>query len=143
MNNSMTPDTALALIQQTGQDAAAKTAKRLNTAMQDKDIKAAEEAAQDFEAMFVSEMMKPMFEGIETDGQFGGGKGEEIFRGLLLEEYGKVMAQTGALGIADHVKQELIRMQAAQNNANDPYNNLTNAMTIQSEGETSNANLTE
>lgn len=67
--------------------------------------------AQDFEAMFVAEMMKPMFEGIEVDPQFGGGKGEEVFRGLLLQEYGKIMAATGTLGIADAVKRQMLEMQ--------------------------------
>lgn len=67
--------------------------------------------AQDFEAMFIAEMMKPMFEGLEVDAQFGGGKGEEVFRGLLLEEYGKIMASTGTIGIADAVKRQMIEMQ--------------------------------
>lgn len=70
--------------------------------------------AKEFEAVYISEMMKPMFEGIKTDGPFGGGKGEEIFRGILLQEYGKMMAETGQIGIADAVKDELIRMQGMQ-----------------------------
>jgi peptidoglycan hydrolase FlgJ len=67
--------------------------------------------AKDFESMFIAEMMKPMFEGLEVDPMFGGGKGEEIFRGLLLQEYGKIMAETGTLGIADSVKRHMIEMQ--------------------------------
>lgn len=70
-------------------------------------------AAQEFEAMFVAEMMKPMFEGLEVDPMFGGGRGEEVFRGLLLQEYGKVMAATGTLGIADAVRRQMIEMQQA------------------------------
>ena len=35
-----------------------------------------EDAAREFEAVFVAEMMKPMFEGIEANNLFGGGKGE-------------------------------------------------------------------
>ena len=64
------------------------------------DMAKIEESARDFEAMFVTEMMKPMFEEIETGGMFGGGKTEEIFRGFMLDEYGKKIAQTGQLGIA-------------------------------------------
>ena len=79
-----------------------------------RDIKRIEETAQDFEAMFVSEMIKPMFAGIETDGPFGGGKGEEVFRGFLLSEYGKMVAKSGTIGIADHVKAEMIRLQETQ-----------------------------
>lgn len=70
-----------------------------------------EESARDFEAMFVTEMMKPMFEEIETGGMFGGGKTEEIFRGFMMDEYGKMIAQTGQLGIADMVKAQMIEMQ--------------------------------
>ena len=51
-----------------------------------KELEAVEEAAREFEAVFVSEMMKPMFEGIKTDGMFGGGKGEEVFRGFLFDK---------------------------------------------------------
>jgi len=76
------------------------------------DMQRIEETARDFEAMFLTEMMRPMFEGIETNEMFGGGKGEEIFRGMLLDEYGKDMAATGSLGIADLVKQQLIDMQS-------------------------------
>lgn len=82
------------------------------------DMAKVEESARDFEAMFVSEMMKPMFEGLETDGMFGGGKTEEVFRGFMLEEYGKRVAETGQLGIADAVKAEMIAMQEKANAGN-------------------------
>lgn len=67
--------------------------------------------AQEFEAMYIAEMMKPMFEGLQVDPMFGGGKGEEVFRGMLLQEYGKVMTQSGGIGIADAVKRQMIEMQ--------------------------------
>ena len=70
-----------------------------------------DEAAQDFEAVFISEMLKPMFEGIETQAPFGGGKGEEVFRSILLQEYGKSIAKQGGIGLADAVKAELIKAQ--------------------------------
>ena len=70
-----------------------------------------EEAAQDFEAMFVSEMIKPMFEGVKTNSLFGGGKTEEVFRGLMIDEYGKDIASRGGLGIAGLVKEQLIEAQ--------------------------------
>lgn len=81
------------------------------------DMAKIEESARDFEAMFVTEMMKPMFEDIETGGMFGGGKTEEIFRGFMLDEYGKKIAQTGQLGIADMVKAEMIAMQEKANSS--------------------------
>lgn len=68
-------------------------------------------AAQDFEAVLVSEMIKPMFETVEVDENFGGGKGEEVFRGMLVQEMGKSIAKQGGLGIADNVRAELLKLQ--------------------------------
>ncbi len=79
------------------------------------DMQRIDETARDFEAMFLTEMLRPMFEGIQTNEMFGGGKGEEIFKSMLLDEYGKDMASTGTLGIADLVKQQLIEMQSKAN----------------------------
>ncbi len=96
---------------QATQSQTANVAATAKQALSDKDMAKFEAAAKDFEAMFVAEMMKPMFEGIKVDSKFGGGKGEEIFRGIMLQEYGKLMAETGQLGIAENVKSELIKMQ--------------------------------
>ena len=68
-------------------------------------------AAQDFEAMFMTQMLQPMFDGLKPNKMFGGGKGEEIFKGFMLEEYGRMIAETGQLGISDMIKGEMIRMQ--------------------------------
>ena len=67
--------------------------------------------AQQFEAMFMSQMLDFMWSGIETNDYFGGGKGEDVWRGQLLQEYGTVSAKAGNLGIADAVRAELIRAQ--------------------------------
>lgn len=77
----------------------------------DRDMRRIEESAQDFEAMFIAELIKPMFESLEVDAIFGGGKGEEIFRDLLTQEYGKKMAASGGIGIAQFVRDELLRQQ--------------------------------
>jgi Rod binding domain-containing protein len=111
---NLSPDTSIALMQASqSQTLEAVNAAKSSTdkKMSDKDMKRFDEVSKDFEAMFVTEMMKPMFEQIKPDERFGGGKGEEIFSGMMLQEYGKMMAETGQLGIADSVKQELIRMQ--------------------------------
>jgi flagellar protein FlgJ len=76
-----------------------------------------EESAKDFEAMFMSEMLKPIFESVEVNETFGGGKGEEIFRGFIRDEYAKNYAATGGIGIAALVKEQLIQMQAKAENA--------------------------
>lgn len=67
--------------------------------------------AQDFEAVFITEMLRPIFESIQTNDTFGGGRGEEVFRSMMLDEYGKNLSQAGGIGLADHVKASLIEMQ--------------------------------
>lgn len=111
MTSPLAPDTNLALLQ-TPQADAAKSAARLEKARQERNLAKATEAAQDFEAVFIAEMMKPMFEGISTEAPFGGGKGEEVFRGMLLQEYGKLIARTGSIGLSGQVRDEMIRMQS-------------------------------
>ncbi len=108
-------------------DTSAKAVGKLNEAAKTKDLKNIDQAAQDFEAVFISEMMKPMFEGVETDGPFGGGKGEEVFRGVMLQEYGKLMARTGSIGIAEPVKAEMIRLQEQQQMQNKMKEHIENA----------------
>lgn len=79
-----------------------------------KDLAQAKETAQDFEAFFMTRMMESMFDGISTDGMFGGGHAEKIYRSMLLNEYGKVMAKTGNIGISDSIMDTIIQMQEAQ-----------------------------
>ena len=69
------------------------------------------ETAQSFEAFFLTKMMESMYEGVSTDGMFGGGHAEKIYRSLLLDEYGKSMAKTGTVGVADYVMKSILDMQ--------------------------------
>jgi len=68
-------------------------------------------AAKEFEAMFAAQMLQPMFDTVPVNGIFGGGNGEEIMRSFMLQEYGKMIAQKGLLGIAPQVKNEMLRAQ--------------------------------
>lgn len=69
------------------------------------------ETAQEFESVFLSQMLQHMFAGLEVDEWFGGGDGEEMFKSLLVDEYGKLMAKAGGIGVADHIRQEMLRLQ--------------------------------
>ncbi len=71
-------------------------------------------AAEEFEAVFLSQMLEPMFKGIETDGMFGGGSSEKIYQSVMLQEYGKALARSGGVGIADAVEREILRLQEVQ-----------------------------
>lgn len=85
-------------------------------AAQAKNAEAIDRAAREFEEVFLGEMLKPMFEGVtEPNPVFGGGKGEEIFSGMMVQEYAKTIAARGGIGIADMVKAEMLRIQEATN----------------------------
>ena len=74
-----------------------------------------DKTAQDFEAMFMTQMLQPMFQGVGTNPTFGGGHGEEMMKTFMLQEYGKIMAKSGHLGIAAHVKDQMIKAQSIAN----------------------------
>lgn len=74
----------------------------------------AERIAQEFERMFIAEMLQPMFDGIETDGPFGGGNAEEVFRPMLLDQYASAISAAGGVGVADSVLSELLRLQGLE-----------------------------
>ena len=59
-------------------------------------------------------MMEPMFQGLKTDGMFGGGQGEQVFRSLMIQEAGKDIARSGGIGIADQVYREILRMKGIE-----------------------------
>lgn len=68
-------------------------------------------AAQDFEAVFISQMLEHMFDGVQTNEIFGGGEAEDIYRSMMIDEYGKIMSKAGGIGLADHVKRQLLTLQ--------------------------------
>ena len=69
--------------------------------------------AEDFEATFLSQMMKPMFEGLSTDGPFGGGEAESTWRSFMLDAIAKTTVKAGGIGLADTVMSEMLKMQEA------------------------------
>ena len=72
------------------------------------------EAAQEFEAVFLAQMLDTLSRGLGRDGAaasaglFGG---EGPFQDLLSHEIGRLISRTGGIGIADAVLQEMLKMQ--------------------------------
>lgn len=91
-------------------DAVSQTAKAPKFA---KDMSPAKirEAAEEFESFFLSQFLSQMFKGIKTDGPFGGGHGESMFRELQFKEYATAIANKGGVGIADSIVRQLIHTQ--------------------------------
>lgn len=101
-------DVAMMQMRQSAASTAAPTAKSGNGAP---DLAKIKKSATEFEAVFATEMLSHMFEGVGVDPVTGGGNGEEIYKSMMIEQYGKAIAHSGALGIADKVAAELIKAQ--------------------------------
>ena len=84
------------------------------TALSGADESRIRETAQQFEATFMAQMLRPMFEGLSTEAPFGGGHAEETWRGFMIDEMGKQISRAGGVGLADQVMAEMIRMQSGQ-----------------------------
>ena len=84
------------------------------TPQQTQESDALRRVAQEFESVFLSEMLAPMFEGLDTEGLGGGGMGEQSFRPMLVERYAESISRSGGVGIADSVVREFMRMQETQ-----------------------------
>lgn len=76
-----------------------------------KDREAMRRTAEAFEASFLSQMMKPMFEGLSTEAPFGGGAGEAAWRGFLVDAMAQQTVKAGGIGLADSVMAQMIKMQ--------------------------------
>lgn len=82
--------------------------RRAQTLMQAKKI------SEEFEAVFLGQMLKPMFENIEAAEPFGGSSSEKIWQTMQVDEYGKAIAKAGGIGIADAVFREILKTQEIQ-----------------------------
>jgi Rod binding domain-containing protein len=71
----------------------------------------ARKTAEQFEASFLSQMLKPMFEGLATDGPFGGGDAEATWRGFLIDEMANKMVKSGGIGVTGLVMNEMLKAQ--------------------------------
>ena len=69
------------------------------------------ETAEAFEASFLSQMLKPMFEGLSTEAPFGGGEAEGTWRGFLVDAMARQTVRGGGIGLADQVVAQMLKMQ--------------------------------
>lgn len=66
-------------------------------------------ASQDFEAIFIKQMLDVMRKTIhkEDDMLDAGGTGQDVFEDMLYDEYAKKMAQTAQFGLADTIYRQI------------------------------------
>jgi Rod binding domain-containing protein len=63
--------------------------------------------SQEFEAIFIKQMLNVMRKSVSKTGLMDGGMAEEIFEDMLYDEYAQKMAETGSFGIADMIYRQL------------------------------------
>lgn len=69
--------------------------------------------AEEFEALVLSQLLAPMFDTAKSPSLFGGdGPEQDIFRTMLNDEYARLLAARGGVGIADSVKDALLQLQS-------------------------------
>jgi peptidoglycan hydrolase FlgJ len=68
-------------------------------------------AAKEFEAQFIAQMMSTMFSTVDKEESLAGSDAEDMYSSMLQDEYGKIVARTGGIGVADQVKQIMIQQQ--------------------------------
>ncbi|WP_373237707.1 rod-binding protein [Cohaesibacter celericrescens] len=74
----------------------------------------ARQVAEQFEGVYLTQMLSSMFEGIGKDDAFGGSYAEDTYRGLLTETYADTITKSGGIGIADSIMRELISLQEVE-----------------------------
>ncbi|RKX74758.1 MAG: hypothetical protein DRP87_16195 [Spirochaetes bacterium] len=65
------------------------------------------EACEDFEALFVKQMLDSMRQTVPKTGILNGGIAEDIFEEMLYSEYAKLFSRNTRLGIAEAVYREV------------------------------------
>ena len=94
----------------TVQESAAKAAPKINTRQSMDKVR---EAVRDFESFFISQMFQSMYDTVPVNVTFGGGHAETLFRSMLVDEYGKMAAKSGGVGISDAIMKQIIEQQAS------------------------------
>lgn len=75
-------------------------------------------ASKEFESFFIGQMLEHMNTDIKSDGLFGGGHSEEVWRSMLNQEYGKEIAKSNSIGVSDAVMRSLLQAQGEATTGN-------------------------
>jgi flagellar protein FlgJ len=65
-------------------------------------------SCQDFEALFIKQMLDAMRKTVnKADDMLNGGMSQDIFEGMLYDEYAKKMAETAQFGLSDMIYRQV------------------------------------
>ncbi|NQW02087.1 MAG: rod-binding protein [Rhodospirillales bacterium] len=70
--------------------------------------------AEEFEAVFIGQMLQPLFANLGAEEPFSGGESEKMWRTMQVDEYGKAITRAGGIGLTDTVLKEMIKLQESQ-----------------------------
>jgi peptidoglycan hydrolase FlgJ len=73
-------------------------------------LKRLRETAQEFEALFVAQMLATMNQGL-GHGLAGEGAQSDIYQDMFNQEVGKLISRAGGIGVADAILREMLKMQ--------------------------------
>ncbi len=66
------------------------------------------QACQDFESLFIKQMLDVMRKTVHKENDLlGGGLSQDVFEGMLYDEYAKKMAQTAGFGLAETIYRQV------------------------------------
>lgn len=72
-------------------------------------------AAEEFEAVFLAQMLATMTQGSGLQGLGGGsgadGNGQDVYQDMFTQEVAKLISRTGGIGVADAILQEMLKTQ--------------------------------
>ena len=71
------------------------------------DDKALKEACQEFEAIFIEQMLKSMRKTVPESGLMNGGMAEDVFEDMLYENYAEKMSKSASLGLSDMLYRQI------------------------------------
>ncbi|MCK4541887.1 MAG: rod-binding protein [Spirochaetales bacterium] len=67
------------------------------------------DVCQEFEAIFIKQMLNAMRKTVNKEGLLDGGMAEEIFEDMLYDEYAKKMGKTASFGLAETIYKQLTK----------------------------------
>lgn len=76
------------------------------------DLEKIRKTVEDFESFFLSQTFQTMYDTVPVNETFGGGHAEKLFRSMLTDEYGKMAAKSGGIGISDAIMRQIIEQQS-------------------------------
>jgi flagellar protein FlgJ len=74
----------------------------------------AKSASGEFESMFLNSMFEQMNTNVDGEGPFGGSGAQKVWRSFLTNQYAQLYAKAGGVGIAQHVYDELLKLQGVK-----------------------------